>query len=42
MAEAGARLLGDRANLTVLDGVDHFTPTAAPEALTAAIERCLG
>lgn len=41
MAERAAARLGNRANLTVLDGVDHFTPTKAPEALTAAISRYL-
>lgn len=34
-------LLGDRATLTELPGVDHFTPQKAPDALAAAIRRLL-
>jgi pimeloyl-ACP methyl ester carboxylesterase len=41
MAERAAARLGDRARLTVLPGVDHFTPTKAPDALAAAISRHL-
>lgn len=41
MAEQAAARLGDRATLTVLPGIDHFTPTRAPGALTAAISRYL-
>lgn len=40
-AERAAALLGDRATLTVLAGVRHFVPTAAPQALAAAITRHL-
>ena len=36
-----AALLGDRATLTELPGVDHFTPVQAPAALAAAIRRNL-
>lgn len=36
-----AALLGDRATLTELPGVDHFTPVKAPDALAAAIRRHL-
>lgn len=39
MARRAAALLGNRATLTVLPGVDHFTPLKAPEALAAAIKR---
>lgn len=38
VAERAARMLAV-ARLTVLDGVDHFVPTEAPEALSAAINR---
>ena len=38
---ARAQALAARAELTVLPGVDHFTPVHAPEALTAAIARHL-
>lgn len=41
MARRAADLVGARANLTVLPGVDHFTPVRAPEALAAAIRRHL-
>lgn len=41
MAEQAAARLGDRAHLTVLAGVDHFTPTKAPDAVGAAISRYL-
>ena len=36
-----AALLGDRATLTELPGVDHFTPVKAPDALAAAVRRHL-
>ncbi|HUP87107.1 MAG TPA: alpha/beta hydrolase [Acidimicrobiales bacterium] len=36
-----AELLGDRATLTVLPGVDHFTPVKASAALADAIRRLL-
>ena len=36
-----AALVGDRATLTELPGVDHFTPVKAPDALAAAIRRHL-
>lgn len=36
-----AALLGDRATLTELPGVDHFTPVKAPDALADAIRRHL-
>ena len=36
-----AALVGDRATLTELPGVDHFTPIKAPDALAAAIRRHL-
>ena len=36
-----AALLGDRATLTELPGVDHFTPVKAPDALAAAIRKHL-
>ena len=36
-----AALVGDRATLTELRGVDHFTPLKAPDALAAAIRRHL-
>ena len=36
-----AILLGERATLTELPGVDHFTPVKAPDALAAAIRRHL-
>jgi pimeloyl-ACP methyl ester carboxylesterase len=36
-----ATLLGERATLTVLPGVDHFTPVKASEALAEAIRRRL-
>ncbi len=39
MARRAAALLGDRATMTVLSGVDHFTPLKAPEALAAAVRR---
>ncbi|HVF32008.1 MAG TPA: alpha/beta hydrolase [Acidimicrobiales bacterium] len=42
MARRAADVLGaGRATLTVLAGVDHFTPTRAPEALRDAIARHL-
>ncbi len=37
--QRAASILGDRATLTVLPGVDHFTPTRSPDALAAAIRR---
>jgi pimeloyl-ACP methyl ester carboxylesterase len=40
-ARRAAVLLGDRATLTPLDGVDHFTPVRAPAALADAIRRRL-
>jgi pimeloyl-ACP methyl ester carboxylesterase len=41
-AEGAADLLGPgRARLTLLDGVDHFTPTKAPDALATALRRLL-
>jgi pimeloyl-ACP methyl ester carboxylesterase len=41
-ARAAADQLGpDRARLTVLPGVDHFTPLKAPDALAAALRRLL-
>ncbi len=41
-AQRAAEVLGpERATLTVLPGVDHFTPIQAPEALAAAIRRHL-
>jgi pimeloyl-ACP methyl ester carboxylesterase len=41
-ARAAAELLGpDRARLTELPGVDHFTPVKAPDALAAALRRLL-
>lgn len=39
MARQAAALVGDRAHLTVLSGVDHFTPLKAAEALVAAITK---
>lgn len=41
MAERAAALVGDRASLTVVPGVDHFTPVKAPDALAAAIRKHL-
>lgn len=41
VAEQAAALLGERASLTVLDGVGHQVPLEAPDALRAAIERRL-
>ncbi len=41
MATHAAVLVGDRATLTVLPGIDHFTPVKAAEALAAAITRHL-
>ena len=42
MAGRAVDVIGnDRATLTVLPGVDHFTPIKAPEALAAAIARHL-
>jgi pimeloyl-ACP methyl ester carboxylesterase len=42
MATRAAELVGpDRATLTILPGVDHFTPIHAPEALTDAIRKHL-
>lgn len=38
-ARRAAELLGDLATLTVVPGVDHFTPTRATEALAAAVRR---
>ena len=41
-AQAAVQVVGaDRATLTVLDGVDHFTPVKAPDALAAALRRLL-
>ena len=40
-ARRAAALLGERARLTELPGVDHFTPVKAPEALADAIRRHL-
>jgi pimeloyl-ACP methyl ester carboxylesterase len=40
-ARRAAALLGDLATLTVLPGVDHFTPVQAPAALADAIRRRL-
>jgi pimeloyl-ACP methyl ester carboxylesterase len=41
-ARAAADLLGpDRAHLTVLPGVDHFTPVKSPHALATALRRLL-
>jgi pimeloyl-ACP methyl ester carboxylesterase len=41
-AEAAVGVLGaERAHLTVLDGVDHFTPVKAPSELAAALGRLL-
>lgn len=37
--QRAAARLGDRATLTVLPGIDHFTPVRAPGALAAAILR---
>ena len=42
VAERAAALVGSSAALTVLPGVGHLTPTAAPEALLAAVRRHLG
>ena len=39
VARLAAELLED-ATITVLHGVGHLTPTEAPEALAAALERC--
>ena len=41
VARRAAEVLGDRATLTTLPGVGHFTPTAAPGALADAIRRRL-
>ncbi|HEX2849789.1 MAG TPA: alpha/beta hydrolase [Acidimicrobiales bacterium] len=41
VAEAARAMIPSDAVLTVLPGVDHFVPTAAPDALRAAIERVL-
>lgn len=41
VAQAAASLLGDRARLTLLPGVGHLVPTAAPDAVRAAVERHL-
>ena len=42
MAARAVELAGpERATLTVLPGVDHFTPTKAPQALTDAVRRHL-
>lgn len=41
MVHRAAAVLGERASLTVLPAVDHFTPTAAPDALVAAIRKHL-
>lgn len=41
VATHAAILVGDRATLTVLPGIDHFTPVKAAEALAAAITRHL-
>jgi pimeloyl-ACP methyl ester carboxylesterase len=41
MARRAAERLGGRATLTVLPGIDHFTPDHAPAALTEAIARHL-
>ena len=40
-ARRAAALLGDRATLTEIPGVDHFTPVKAADALTAAVRRLL-
>ena len=40
-ARRAAALLGDRATLTELPGVDHFTPVRAADALAAALRRHL-
>jgi len=39
--QAATGVLGGRANLDVLTGVGHLTPVEAPEAVAAAITRCL-
>lgn len=41
VAERAARLLGDRARLSVVPGAGHLTPLAAPDALRAALDRHL-
>lgn len=41
VAEAAAALLDGRARLTVVPGVGHLVPTAAPDAVRAAVERLL-
>ena len=42
VAEAAAALVPDgRARVTILDGVGHLVPTAAPDAVRAAVERHL-
>jgi len=41
VAEAACAMVATSCRLTVLAGVDHFVPIAAPDALRAAIERVL-
>ncbi|HEX2038125.1 MAG TPA: alpha/beta hydrolase [Acidimicrobiales bacterium] len=41
VAEAAAALVPGGARLTLLPGVGHLVPTAAPEALRAAVDRAL-
>ena len=41
VAERAAEMLGDLATLTVLPGAGHLTPSTAPDALRAAVERRL-